>query len=130
MIRSLHGELAPSASEDLVGDDDFLGASPPVLVPPHVAPPHKVRHRYHRTCKPPHERLPPHYGEEHECQRRGQESILKAAELVLGNPVLILEQILLRLRRNVRLMYQEVHEFTLFLIARCQLLSALLVVSF
>ena len=55
---SLHGELASDTRHDFVGDNDFLGASPEVLVAPGMSPLHEVEHREHREEESSRKRLP------------------------------------------------------------------------
>lgn len=46
-LYSLHCELASRAGKDFVSHDDFLSATPPILVAPHVAPTNEVGHWQH-----------------------------------------------------------------------------------
>ena len=69
---SFHCELATVAAVDLVSHNDFLGASPPVFMTPHVAPIQKVGHGQHRDTKSTHKWLSTDHWEEQEGGSGGE----------------------------------------------------------
>ena len=89
---SFHSELVSSTNEELVGDNNFLGTSPPVLMTPDVAPVEEVGHGHHGAGKSAEEGLTADHGEEEESHGTGEETVLEATQLVLGDPVIALAQ--------------------------------------
>ena len=98
---SLHGDLGSVSSEDLISDNDFLGSSPPVLVAPHIAPPHEEGHWNQGETSASEEGLLADHWEEEESGSSSDESILKASQLVLLYPAIALSQVLLGSWRDV-----------------------------
>ena len=105
-MTSFHGELASGSGKDLIGDDDLLGSSPEVLMAPGPPPFHEVEHWEHGDGESPDKGLSPHHWEEGVGEGRGQQTILEASVLVVGYPVLALAQVILRDRRDVRVVDQ------------------------
>ena len=128
-MQSLHGHLGTVSGEDLVGDDNFFLASPPVLVAPDVAPVHKVGHRQHRDAKPSHEGGPSDDRHEKEGGCRGEQAVLQASELILLNPSVVLCEVALGSGGDVGVVDEPVDELTFFFPAGCVLSGTLLVES-
>ena len=125
--NSLHRGLVASAGEDLVSDDDFLLTAPPVLVAPDIAPVHEVGHREHADAEAAHEGLSADHWEEQESARRREQPVLKAAQLILLEPVLVRLQVRLRLVADVAVVNQPVDELALLFPAGPMLKRAFLV---
>ena len=126
---SFHGELATVAAEDLVCDNDFLGASPPVLVAPNIAPVQEVGHGEHRNRESSDEGLAADHWEEHIGCGRGDNAILEASELILLHPVVILTQVPFGGLRDVAIINEPMDELTLLVPTWFHLGSAFLVES-
>ena len=112
--NSLHCHLWAVASEDLVGDNDFLLASPPVLVAPNVAPVQKVSHGKHRDRESPDKWLSSDYWEECIGGSWCEQSIFKTPELILLNPVIVVPQVHFWGGRNIAIVDEPVDEFAFF----------------
>ena len=110
---SLHGHLGSVSSEDLIGDNDFLSSSPPVLVAPHIAPSQEEGHWDQGETSTSEEGLLADHWEEEESSSRGDESVLEASELILLYPAITLSQVLLGSWRYVRVVDHPVHKLSL-----------------
>ena len=107
---SFHCKLVSSTAEDFVGDNNFLGTSPEVFMPPSVSPFHEIKHGEHRNTESFDEWLLSNNWEKCINECRGDQAIFEASVLIVRDPCFTVFKVILRNGCDIRVVDQVCHQ--------------------